>query len=148
MAVEVINGRLIQDGKPIRPEIGNWEHIMAVRRAEERKKGGGRKKKMSDTNKNQVNRAQLFTVNDRPAEQLLQELEPVVDFGGKRAELACRYDARQGWVVGYVATGTAEWAKLPSGRVSHVDASLPRALWLLKRDLEDLTYEIHSGRDM
>ena len=41
MAVEVINGRLIQDGEPIRPEIGNWEHIKAVRRAEERKKGGG-----------------------------------------------------------------------------------------------------------
>lgn len=32
--IEVLKGQLCQDGKPIRPEIGNKEHIEAIKRAE------------------------------------------------------------------------------------------------------------------
>ena len=57
----------------------------------------------------------LIDFNDITIEQLLSQLNPVIELGGERAELACRYDERQGWVVGYVVADVAKWAKLPGG---------------------------------
>lgn len=41
----------------------------------------------------------LIDFNDITIEQLLSQLNPVIELGGERAELACRYDERQGGLL-------------------------------------------------
>ena len=84
----------------------------------------------------------LIDFNDITIEQLLSQLNPVIELGGERAELACRYDERQGWVVGYVVADVAKWAKLPGGSRFFVANDLKKALWLLRRGIEDLEHNI------
>lgn len=80
----------------------------------------------------------LIDFADITIEQLLSQLDPAISGEWGTAELACRYDIRQGWVVGYVVQHTSKWLRHPLGEGVHCDQDLKRALWLLKRDLEGL----------